>query len=154
MHGEARTGAHHYRDVVPKGRSLAAERGVWDPRSVPITVLHCDDSPAFTELVRLWLADHEDLDHVGAVHDRAGAVTAAAELAPDVVILDTMGAPDDTGLLEAVRAAAPAARLIVYSGFAGSVLSPALTAGADAVVPKGADDTALVAAIRSQTSSR
>ena len=119
-----------------------------------ISVLHCDDSPAFTELVRLWLADHADLEHVGAVHDRDAAVAAAAELAPDVVVLDTMGAPDDTGLLEAVRRAAPAARVIVYSGFSPSVIAPALAAGADAVVPKGADDAELVAAIRSDTSSR
>ena len=30
-----------------------------------IRVFHCDDSEAFTRLVSFWLAEHDDIEHVG-----------------------------------------------------------------------------------------
>lgn len=120
----------------------------------PVRVFHCDDSHAFTELVRFWLADHPDLEHVGAAHDAAAAVDGVAARGPDVIVLDTMGAPDDTALLGAVRAAAPGARVIVYSGYSRAVLAPSFDGVADAILTKGDDERELVSAIRSLTSSR
>ena len=44
-----------------------------------IRVLHCDDSEAFTRLVAFWLAEHDDIEHVGEAH------TAEAALAAEVL---------------------------------------------------------------------
>ena len=87
-----------------------------------VRVFHCDDPRGFTELVRFWLADHPDLEHVGAAHEGDAAMAGVAERAPDVVVLDTMGAPQDASLVEGVRAAAPATKVIVYSGFSRAAL--------------------------------
>lgn len=117
----------------------------------PVRVYHCDDSRAFTELVRFWLADHPDLEHVGAAHDAEAAVAGAAEILPDVVVLDTMGAPNDATLLESVREAAPAARVIVYSGFSRGSLAPTFAGRADAILTKADDECELVSTIRAVT---
>jgi DNA-binding NarL/FixJ family response regulator len=113
-----------------------------------IRVFHCDDSAAFTHLVRHWLDDHADLEHVGAAHTGAEALAALGPADPDVVLLDTMGSPGDTALLERIRTAAPQARIIVYSGYVALLDEGALGAEADAYIDKDDDDEALVAMIR------
>ena len=114
---------------------------------MPIRIFHCDDSTAFTRLVRHWLADHEELEHVGAAHAGDEALRELAAARPDVVLLDTMGSPGDTSLLASIRAIAPEARVIVYSGYL-SILTPAQLGGqADGYLRKGDDDKALVAEI-------
>src|SRR4051812_18384545 len=95
-----------------------------------ITVFHCDDSAAFTHLVRLWLEEYDGIEHVGAAHSGAAALDAVRECAPDVVLLDTMGAPGDPALLNAIRAAAPRARVLVYSGYVSMMRPKQLGAGA------------------------
>jgi len=110
-------------------------------------IFHCDDSPAFTRLVRHWLADHEGLEHVGAAHSGADALRALSEARPDVVLLDTMGAPGETNLLADIRATVPHARVVVYSGYL-SLLAPEQLGGdADGYLAKGDDEHALVATI-------
>ncbi len=54
---------------------------------MPITVLIVDDSASFRSLARRLLVD-EGFDVVGDVGDGRSAVRAAAELRPDVVLLD------------------------------------------------------------------
>lgn len=98
---------------------------------MPIRVFHCDDSQPFTRLAWHWLSGCPDIHHVGAD--------------PDVVLLDTLGAPHDTALMEAIRARVPRARVIVYSGY---VRLMELGGGADAYVAKGDDERELLAAIR------
>jgi ActR/RegA family two-component response regulator len=66
-----------------------------------------------------------------------------------VILLDTMGAPGDVSLLEAMRAAAPEARVIVYSAYVGLVGEEAVGPGADAYLAKADDESGLVAVIRS-----
>ena len=112
-----------------------------------IRIFHCDDSAAFTRLVRHWLADHEGLEHVGAAHSGVEALRGLAGARPDVVLLDTMGAPGDTSLLAGIRAAAPHARVIVYSGYVGILAPDQLCGEADGYVRKGDDEHALVAKI-------
>src|ERR1700742_2367113 len=90
-----------------------------------IRVFHCDDSEAFTRLVAFWLADR-----------------------PDVILLDTMGRHGDQALLGAIRAAAPYARVIVYSGYVRLMRDGTLGEKADAYLEKGDDEHALVALIR------
>jgi DNA-binding NarL/FixJ family response regulator len=116
------------------------------PRS--IRIFHCDDSVGFTRLVRHWLSDHEGLEHVGAAHSADDALEAMTAARPDVVLLDTMGAPGETALLSAIRARLPDARVIVYSGYLSILSSDQLGAQADAHLGKDDDERALVEAIR------
>jgi DNA-binding NarL/FixJ family response regulator len=113
-----------------------------------IRVFHCDDSPAFTRLVRHWLDEHDDeVEHVGAAHTPSEALDELATTQPDVVLLDTMGSPGDGALLTRIRETAPEARVIVYSGYLSIVDADELGGDADAYLEKGDDDRQLVAMI-------
>ena len=43
-----------------------------------IRVFHCDDSEAFTRLVAFWLAEHDDIEHVGQAHTAEARARRAA----------------------------------------------------------------------------
>ena len=118
-----------------------------------IRIFHCDDSTAFTRLVAHWLDEHGDIEHVGAAHTGDDAIAAIGPSQPDVVLLDTMGAPGDTALLRRVRIAAPLARVIVYSGYVSLLEEGALGVEADAYIEKSDDENALVAMIRAVAAS-
>lgn len=113
-----------------------------------IRVFHCDDSRAFTRLVELWLSEHPDLEHVGAANSGEAALAALPAARPDVILLDTMGAPRDGGLLRAMRERVPGASVIVLSAYVGLVGEEATGPGADAYLAKTDDEGPLVAAIR------
>ena len=119
-----------------------------------IRIFHCDDSAAFTRLVRHWLDDHPDLEHVGAAHTGEDAITAIGPARPHVVLLDTMGSPGDTSLLRRIRSEAPQARVIVYSGYVSLLGDGELGAEADAYLEKGDDEQSLVAMIRAVAAAR
>jgi DNA-binding NarL/FixJ family response regulator len=114
-----------------------------------IRVFHCDDSEAFTRLVSFWLAEHDDIEYAGAAHSAQAALVALESADADVILLDTLGKPGDDTLLNAVREAAPGAKVIVYSGYVRLVGEGALGDGADAYLEKGDDDGPLLDAIRS-----
>src|SRR3954451_749020 len=97
-----------------------------------IRVFHCDDSEAFTRLVSFWLAEHEDIEYAGAEHTAQDALRALETAEADVILLDTLGKPGDDALLNAVRAVAPDAKVIVYSGYVNLMQEGALGEGADA----------------------
>jgi DNA-binding NarL/FixJ family response regulator len=118
-----------------------------------IRIFHCDDSAAFTRLVAHWLDEHGDIEHVGAAHTGDDAIAAIGPAQPDVVLLDTMGSPGDTALLRRIRAAAPQARVIVYSGYVSLLDEGALGVEADAYIEKSDGDDALVAMIRAVAAS-
>ena len=113
-----------------------------------IRVFHCDDSDAFTRLVAFWLAEHPDIEHVGDARTAEAALAALPAARADVILLDTMGRPGDGELLSSIRAAAPDAYVIVYSGYVRLMHEDALGEPADAYLAKGDDDAALVALIR------
>ena len=113
-----------------------------------IRVLHCDDSPAFTRLVRHWLEDHDEIEHVGAAHTGAEALAMLEGTRPDVVLLDTMGSPGDDSVLLEIRRVVPEARVVVYSGYLSILESDDLGGEADGYLAKGDDDHALVSMIR------
>jgi DNA-binding NarL/FixJ family response regulator len=114
-----------------------------------IRVFHCDDSEAFTRLVSIWLSEHADIEYAGAAHTTDAALAALPSARPDVILLDTMGRPGDDALLIAVREAAPAAKVIVYSGYVRLMQAEALGNTADAYLEKGDDEGPLLDAIRS-----
>lgn len=116
-----------------------------------IRVLLCDDSRSLATLVEHWLEDHRDLEFVGAIQHRADCLDAVSRSQPDVVLLDTMGDPYESTTLETIRRAAPAAQVILYSGYVALLGEEALPR-ADAFLDKGADHDEVVAAIRSAVS--
>jgi DNA-binding NarL/FixJ family response regulator len=113
-----------------------------------IRIFHCDDSSAFTRLVRHWLEEHDGLEYVGAAHSGDDAIEALPAAHPDVVLLDTMGSPGDPALLRRIRTAVPQARVIVYSGYLSIVNSEELGGEADAYLAKSDDEATLVTMIR------
>src|ERR1700754_1232249 len=114
-----------------------------------IRVFHCDDSEASTRLVAFWLAEHADMEHVGQAHTAAAALAAVPAAKPDVVLLDTLGKPGDDSLMQAIRAASPGGKVIVYSGYVRLMHDGALGQSADGYLEKGDDEGPLLEAIRS-----
>ena len=113
-----------------------------------IRVFHCDDSEAFTRLVSFWLAEHHDIEYAGAAHTADAALAALPDADADVVLLDTLGKPGDDTLLQAIRAASPGVKVIVYSGYVGLMQEGALGQTADGYLEKGDDEGPLLDAIR------
>jgi DNA-binding NarL/FixJ family response regulator len=106
-----------------------------------IRVLVVDDSPSVRELLRIWLSDDERFELVGEAADGAAGVAAAASSQPDAVVLD-VEMPVLTGVqaLPQIRAAAPAAGVVMFSSADDPrVARAALAAGATAYLPKDAD---------------
>lgn len=79
-----------------------------------VRVLHCDDSASFRALIRLELEDDADIEIVAEAGSVDGAVSAAAEMRPDVVLLDLLDSERDAvGELASV---APGVQVVVLSG--------------------------------------
>src|SRR4051812_43536678 len=84
---------------------------------VPTRVLLVDDVVEVRHQVRTSLRFRGGFEVVGEAADGTDAVRLAAQLRPDVVVLD-LGLPDLAGrdLLTRVRAAAPGSTIVVCSG--------------------------------------
>jgi DNA-binding NarL/FixJ family response regulator len=115
----------------------------------PIKVLVVDDHALFREGVRSLLASVPSTEVVGEAVSGLEAVERAAELAPDVVLMDVQ-MPDMNGL-EATRrlvAASPQVGVIIVTMFEDDeTLFAALRAGAKGYVLKGSGQEELVRAI-------
>ncbi len=79
-------------------------------------VFHCDDSDAFRRLLELVLAEREGVELVGGAPDRVSALAGVAAAQPDVVLLDAIAPDFGTDLVDELLGAAPAAKVVVYSG--------------------------------------
>jgi DNA-binding NarL/FixJ family response regulator len=115
-----------------------------------IRVLVADDHPMFRDGIRVVLSADPDLDLVGEAADGLVAVAMAAELQPDVVIMD-LNLPGCNGI-EATRrvvATSPHIGVLVLTMFddEDSVFT-AMRAGARGFLLKGAGHDELVRAIR------
>lgn len=114
--------------------------------------------------IRVLVVDDHELVHLGChsvlaplgvelvagASDGESAVRSAAESHPDVVLLDArLGAVDGLAWIGRILAAAPRARIIVFSAFANRLyLARAIAAGAYDYVLKSAPAEDLVAVIR------
>ena len=114
-----------------------------------IRLFHCDDSEAMRLLIREQFAAHEDVDVVGGAPDPQAALSGAAEVQPDVVLLDLLDPENADRLVRDLRAAAPRARIVVYSGYPPDAARIA-HGGADAYVEKSAPFSVLEQAVRGQ----
>jgi DNA-binding NarL/FixJ family response regulator len=112
---------------------------------VPKTsVLLVDDSPIFLEQLQAWLSRQDGVDVVGCARSGAEAVALAAELQPEVVLMD-VAMPEMNGF-QATRhlkrmAKAPAVLILTLEP---SYRAAAVAAGAEGFVCKTDFETELL----------
>ena len=113
-----------------------------------IRVLVVDDHPWFREGVVFELGRAEGVEVVGEAANGAEALVRAAELAPDVVVLDlAMPVLDGRAALPGLVAGGARVLVLTLSEADASVLS-AVRAGASGYLVKGAPTAQLVSAVR------
>ena len=114
-----------------------------------ISVLIVDDHPVVREGLRALLEAQDDMTVAGEAGDGPAAVSLAASLRPDIVLLDLkLPGSDGISVLPQLRAAGPRV-LVLTSATEPAAASRAVRAGASGVVYKDIDPAALVRAIRS-----
>lgn len=118
---------------------MTAEAG--PPGGGIIRVFVCDDVDELRLLLKLGLEDAGDVAVVGEAGDGADAVEKAAEIRPDVILLDlSMPIMDGLEAIPLLRERVPGMKIVVVSGFAeGPASERALELGADRYVSKTAD---------------
>jgi DNA-binding NarL/FixJ family response regulator len=115
-----------------------------------IKVVLADDHEVFVEGLRMVLAAEDDLEIVATAGDGTGALRAAEEHQPDVLVLDVhMPATDIQQVITAARQRVPGARLLALSADTRpDTVTALLQAGADGFVPKDASSRQVATAIR------
>jgi DNA-binding NarL/FixJ family response regulator len=119
-----------------------------------IRVLLVDDDPLVRAGLRLMLRSASDIDVVGEAGDGAAAITAAAELAPDVVLMDIrMPGTDGVTATAAITAPTPGAsarpRVVALTTFdADELVRQAITAGAVGYLVKDTPPGEIISAVR------
>ena len=115
-----------------------------------MTVLIVDDHPVVRQGLRVLLEVHDGIDVTGEAADGETALALAAELAPDVILLDLkLPGMDGIAVLRELRNRVSAAHVLVLtSGNDPTQVSLALRSGASGFLYKDVDPDALVRAIR------
>ena len=116
-----------------------------------IRVLIVDDHSIVRQGLRTFLELQDGIEVVGEAADGEEAATRAADLSPDVILLDlVMPGVDGVGAMELLRAAGSTARVLVVTSFTDRrMVVPAIRAGARGYVYKDVDPQALATAVRS-----
>jgi DNA-binding NarL/FixJ family response regulator len=112
-------------------------------------VLICDDHEQVRGFLRQIVDGTPRLRVVGDASDGHEAIVEATRLQPDVILLD-LAMPNLNGLeaLPELRRVAPAARILVFSGFStANVAELVLARGAAAYLEKGARPATIIATI-------
>ena len=82
----------------------------------PIRVMLVDDHPIVREGMRGMLASAPDIEVVGEAVDGASAISVAAQLQPDVVLMDLrMPGMDGADATAAITAANPAVKVLIVT---------------------------------------
>jgi DNA-binding NarL/FixJ family response regulator len=126
-----------------------------------IRVLLVDDDPLVRAGLRLMLRSAPDIDVIGEAADGAAAITAAAELVPDVVLMDIrMPGTDGVTATAAITAAAAGSTARATSAAAGprvvalttfdadELVRQAITAGAVGYLVKDTPPAEIISAVR------
>ena len=115
-----------------------------------VTILVADDHPVVRQGLRTFLATQEDLDVVGEAATCTEAAERAAELRPDVVLLDlVMPGGDGIEAARKIRAASPASKVIVLTSYPDdATVLPALEAGAAGYLLKDVEPQELADGVR------
>jgi NarL family two-component system response regulator LiaR len=116
----------------------------------PIRVLVVDDHVVVREGIRALLGTEPDIEVVGEATNGDEAITEAAGLKPDVILMDlVMPHLDGISAIQQILARQPAARILVLTSFdAEDKIFPAIRAGALGYTLKAAGAAELVRAIR------
>lgn len=117
----------------------------------PLTVLIADDNGLFANALEGLLQAEESIQIVGSARDGEQATRLAAELAPDVVLMDlSMPRLDGFEATRRIRADAPATAILMLTGSDDPAdVDRARAAGAAGYLTKDRILSELVAAIRS-----
>ncbi len=118
--------------------------------STPVRILLADDHPVVRDGLRAMLGTQPDFQIVGEAASGVEAVQRAGQLQPDVILLD-LEMPDFDGVtaLEKIRAANPAARIIILTAYdEDERIVSAVIAGAQGYLLKGAPREDIFKAIR------
>lgn len=121
-----------------------------------IRVLLADDHALFRRGLRSMLALEEDIQIVGEAADGQEAQDLAAELRPDLVLLD-INMPRVTGIeaAQGLRRAHPRLGIVMLTMFAeDEIIEQALSAGADGYLRKDTPFDDLVATVRATVAKR
>ena len=122
-----------------------------------IRVLLVDDDALVRAGLRLMLRSAPDIDVIGEAADGAAAITAAAELVPDVVLMDirmpgTDGVTATTAITAAAAQGSPAGtapRVVALTTFdADELVRQAITAGAVGYLVKDTPPAEIISAVR------
>jgi DNA-binding NarL/FixJ family response regulator len=116
-----------------------------------VRILLVDDHTLFREGLREMLSLEDDLVVVGDVGDAERAVSVAAELRPDIILLDIeIPGSNVTSTLRAIRRASPESRVIILTMHDGAQLLQGLLAlGINGYLLKNVTRQVLVSTIRS-----
>jgi DNA-binding NarL/FixJ family response regulator len=116
----------------------------------PVRLLIVDDHPVVRQGLRTFLSTRAGFEVVGEAGDGETAVADAARLRPDVILMDlVMPGLDGLEAISRIRAADPAARILVLTSFASEEqVLPALRRGAAGYLLKDAAPGEVEAAIR------
>jgi len=120
-----------------------------------VRVLIVDDTPQVRRDLHQFLELGGDMEIVGEASDGQEAVQLAAQLSPDVIIMDLeMPGMDGFEATRLIKAQIYAPRVVILSMHAGSEnVTRARSAGADAFVAKGDSFQVLIDAILGLNSS-
>jgi len=115
-----------------------------------IRVVLADDQPLVRTGLRMILSAVDDIEVVGEAADGAEAISACAELSPDVVLMDVrMPGVDGIDATRAVTATDSPPKVLVLTTFdLDDVVYEALRAGASGFLLKDAPEERLITAIR------
>ena len=107
----------------------------------PSRVIVVEDHPDVRAVIAALLLDEEDFSLVGEASNGQEGIVLAKKVQPDVVLLDlAMPVMDGLAALPRIQQAAPAAKVIVLSGFGTDrTVHAAMKAGASAFLHKDAD---------------
>ncbi|ASF13551.1 putative two-component response regulator [Nocardia brasiliensis NBRC 14402] len=115
-----------------------------------ITVLLVDDQRLVRAGLRMLIEATPDLEVIGEAADGVAAIRSAAELSPDLILMDLrMPGLDGVAATEQIVGARPSAKVLVLTTFDDDEhLFPALAAGAAGYLIKDTEPSELLTAIR------
>ena len=134
-------------DVYP---GLCPEHGAQVPVDLrEIRVFVVDDHPLVRAAQVERLSDEEDLTVIGECEDGSQVLATAAQLRPDVVVMDlSMPVMDGLAATQALRATCPEPRVVMHTASGSEVRRQVASAGAHALVPKGICPDELLGCVR------